>query len=114
MVTNWYFIQLYGIEGAAIATGITLAIFNIIKLVFLKVRVGLWPFSWKNLSILVIAVVTFGMISLLPFLENLWLDIVVRSSLTALLFLVPNVVFRLSPEINDVIHQFTGWKWLKG
>ena len=36
VATNWYFIQIYGIEGAAIATGITLAIFNIIKLVFLN------------------------------------------------------------------------------
>lgn len=82
----WLFIPHYGLYGAAWATTISVAIFNICKMSFLWVKWQLIPFS-KNTLLIVLA----GGIAALPgyFMPHLYnpiLDTIIRSILIAAIY----------------------------
>ena len=45
LFTNMIFIPIYGIEGAALATGISIVMYNLVKWYLLKKWFGLQPFN---------------------------------------------------------------------
>ena len=112
VLTNWVLIRAYGIDGAALATGATLVVFNLIKLIFLKVKLNLWPFTKMNLLVLIIGVLTYFVVNQIPVLPNYMVDLLVRSVITSALFLGPCVVLKVSPDMNQILYQFTGLKFL--
>ena len=62
-VLNIVLIPMMGIKGAALATLISLASFNLLKLTFIKVRFDMWPFSMKTVLIIGIGVVSVFLVS---------------------------------------------------
>ncbi len=110
IASNWILIPIYGIEGAALATAFTLIVFNILKLVFVKFKLGLWPFSLKNILLAIIAVSTYYVIIIIPYFSNIWLDFLIRSAITTIIYVIPCVLLKISPEINRVIAEKSGFK----
>lgn len=45
VITNLIFIKMYGINGVALATGISLVVFNGIKMIFLWLKLGIQPYN---------------------------------------------------------------------
>ena len=66
IATNFIFIPIYGIEGAAIATGISLFVLNLIRYVFLKIKWGLNPFGWKSVATVLLGLSCYFISLLLP------------------------------------------------
>ena len=60
IVLNLFMIPSYGIEGAAGASAIVMLLFNLVKYLFLKIRLGLEPFSKETLKILGVGILTFN------------------------------------------------------
>jgi len=62
----------YGILGAAIATAISIVCLDIIRLAEVRLLLGLWPYSWNHLRIVVpltfsgLSFITINMIAILP------------------------------------------------
>jgi len=56
IVLNIYLIPKYGISGAAFATLASFIIFNLLKLIFIKVKFGFLPFSKNTLKLLLLGV----------------------------------------------------------
>jgi O-antigen/teichoic acid export membrane protein len=105
IVLNNVFIPLYGIEGAALSTAITLAAFNLVKYVFIWWRLGLQPFAPATAKVLLIAAFTVGLNLLLPTLPWKLLDIVYRSGVISLFFSSLILMSRVSPEANDLFKK---------
>lgn len=61
IVLNLLLIPVYGIEGAAVASFLALLIYNLIKYIYLKIRLGFDPFSMDIAKILVLGLVTFAL-----------------------------------------------------
>lgn len=101
-VLNYFLIRHIGIYGAAWATSSGLAVFNILKTVFLWRKMNMQPFSKGTLRLLFAAALAFGAAWLLPFLGNVFVDGVVRSTLFCGLFWF--LLFRLkaSGELNEI------------
>jgi len=57
---NYLMIPIYGIEGAAAASAIIMLLFNAAKYLFLKIKLGLDPFSKETLKILGVGIMSFG------------------------------------------------------
>ncbi len=108
ILSNWILIQEYGMEGAALATALTLIIFNVLKLLFVKFKLGLWPFSWKNVLLAAIAIASYYIVMQIPFFKNTWFDLILRSLITTVLFMAPCLFLKISPEVNRVIAKTTG------
>ncbi len=106
IVLNMIFIPLYGIEGSAFATLITVAIYNTIKLIFVVKKMNLYPFTYKTLY-------SFGVLTVCFLLFYFWdfdfspiLNIILKSILISVFYVFVNYKLQLSQEVNDVIDNF--------
>jgi hypothetical protein len=91
--------------GAAFANVIAMVLYNSLRFLFIWKKFGLQPFSWKNGQLLISGSVLIIVVSLIPYLGNLYVDGVVRSLLFALLFGILIIKGNFSDEVN--------WLWQK-
>jgi len=108
IVLNAIFIPLYGIEGSAFATLLTVAIYNTVKLLFVVKKMDLYPFTNKTLHSLGILVVCFLLFYFWEFPFHTIINIGLKSILLSSLYVLLIYKANLSEEINSVIE-----KWLK-
>ena len=96
ILLNWIFIVYFGwgIEGVALATAVSLTLFNIIKLIFNYRKFGIYPFSKVYISILSIGILGVFLAWILPDFKNNFLNLFLKPSIVFLLFLVGNVFFK--------------------
>ncbi len=103
VLLNQLLIPLYGIDGAAWASAIALLLYNVVKMTFVKWRLGIQPFTGKNLLMLPIGGVILLLGTYFPVFSNIVVDILLRSTLITVLFLGAVVFFRISPDANEVM-----------
>ena len=97
---NIIFIPRWGIEGAAFASLLTLVCFNVIRIIFLKSHFKIQPFKAKQLWVPLILAGIMLMAGVVPMLQNVFIDLIVRSSVALTLFLIPMKMIGISPEMN--------------
>lgn len=105
IVSNIILIPVYGIVGAAIASLFSKFIYNLIKFLFAYKKFGMQPFTIKHIYLFLITLLAYWTSTLLPALPNYILDIIVRSGLISILFIVPVYFLKISDDINDKINQ---------
>ncbi|ARS35385.1 lipopolysaccharide biosynthesis protein [Pontibacter actiniarum] len=112
--TNWYFIPRYGIEGAALASMISLVAMNLARLFFVQIMFSIQPFTWNALAITAVGAAALGASYLLPYLGNVYLDIIIRSLLITTIYATLALNLNIYPEMNawlrKVIYGITGWR----
>lgn len=118
VVSNNILIPQMGIEGAAWGSALALTVFNVVKFFFIYWKVGVQPFQPKTVLVMVIGGISFLFNYLIPKLDILVLDIILRSSLVTILFSVLIYFSKCSPEANQVLHSLLAksnsiWKKLK-
>jgi len=103
IVLNMIFIPMYGIEGSALATLITVMIFNTVKLLFVVKKLNLFPFTHKTLH-------SFGILAACLLLFYFWdfpfytiINIGLKSILVGCLYVYLNFKLQISEEVNSVI-----------
>jgi O-antigen/teichoic acid export membrane protein len=88
--TNYIFIPMYGINGAAFATAVSVFLYNILKFMFLWIKFRIQPFSYQTIYVLLIAALTYVAAVLLPTPEPTllasFINILIRSVLICVLF----------------------------
>jgi len=100
-VSNYFFIQWYGIIGAAIATALSLVMYNVIRMIFLYYKYKLQPFDINTLKAVALFLIALAVVMLLPQLKNLWISGIYQSIIVSIIFLIPLLYFRISSEINN-------------
>lgn len=100
IVSNFIFIPLWGITGAAFASAISTLAFNVIRYIFILYKYNLQPFNIKYLYLIIISALVFLIGIYFPVINPFWLDLIIRSSLISLTFIIPIYYFKISPEIN--------------
>ena len=112
--TNWYFIPRYGINGAAFASMISYSLMNLVRLFFVQAIFKIQPFTWGAAKLLFIAAFSLGAAYLLPFLGNVYLDMLVRSLLIVVLYGGLSIGLNIYPPMNDWLRKqlfnLTGWR----
>ncbi|MFT2008774.1 lipopolysaccharide biosynthesis protein [Pontibacter sp. 13R65] len=98
--TNYYFIPIYGINGAAFASMLSYASINLARLFFLQFLYGMQPFALSSLLIAVIASAALGASYLLPYLGNVYLDMLVRSAMITTIYGSLTIGLKVFPEMN--------------
>jgi len=83
---NKLFIPEYEMEGAAIATLFSLAVFNLSKFLFLLIKFKMQPFSLGTLKVIAIGIITFLLTYYLPDLESPIVDLILKSIFISLVF----------------------------
>ncbi len=101
--TNMLFIPNFGLEGAAIATLISIFVLNLVKLIFIYKKFRFQPFEFNTLKILAIGAVAFLAGIFLPELSNHFLDIFIRSAVVTLIFGLLIISTKVSSDINNFL-----------
>ncbi|MFD2515531.1 lipopolysaccharide biosynthesis protein [Pontibacter locisalis] len=111
--TNWYFIPRYGIEGAALASMLSLVVMNVARLIFVRFIYKIQPFTWSALWVALIATGTLGASYLLPYIGNPILDIAVRSLFIILMYASLTIGLKIYKPMNEwlkkILKHYTGW-----
>lgn len=107
IVLNYFFIPIWGINGAAFSTLLSMVIVNTFRTLFLYKKFGFQPYNYKTLLILLVIVFTIGMVKLvLPHFENLYVGVLVTGTFLTALYWVPAYFFKLSDEVNGMINKY--------
>ena len=103
---NAILIPIYYINGAAIATLISITLYSIAKLLFVVIQMKLFPFTLKNIYALLISLGCFLLFYFWDFPFHAIINIGLKSILLSGLYVLLIYKAQLSEEINDVISKF--------
>ncbi len=113
--TNALLIPLYGIQGAAWATFITIFSTNTIRMLFVYRTFRLFPFGWGALGVIGAGLLSWLLLEFLMIPSgatgNVWIDGVIGSILVSIVFMGIVLFFRLSPDMDERILKT--WKRLR-
>lgn len=105
VITNLIFIPKYGVTGAALASAVSIFLFNSIRFFFLLYVLKIQPFSFGTIKVLIIFFVTLLVSSLInPFANFIW-DLIFRSALIFCLFVGFTLLLRVSEDVGRVTHS---------
>jgi len=111
VVNNLLLIPIYGVVGAAIATAVSILLFNACMVAFVWWKLKVQPFSRNTLKSLLAIALVMGFNLLLKPLANPWIDALIRSTLSIVIF-IPTVYFlKASEDINALAGY--GLSWLR-
>lgn len=102
---NIILIPIYLINGAAIATLISITLYSIAKLLFVVLKMKLYPFTIKNLYALLIGLLCFFGFYYWDFPFHPILNIVLKSILVSIVYVGIVYKAKLSEDINGVIEK---------
>ena len=102
---NMILIPNFGINGAAIATLASITLYSISKLLFVVLKMKLYPFTNKTLMSFGILIVTFFVFYFWDFPFHPIINIVLKSILTGGFYVFISYKLEISTEINHVINS---------
>lgn len=106
IVLNLWLIPIFGIEGAALASLLSMFLYNLVKYVYVKIRLGFDPFTWGIGKILLIGIGSWAITHYaIPTQTIVWLDIFTRSGIMVLLYGVGSWSLHIAPEVEGWIKE---------
>lgn len=108
ILLNLWFIPLYGIEGAALASFISIFLFNLSKLIFIKLKFGFFPFSKATFKVLATLLLLLALFNMLQFPFHPIVNIVLKSILIGAMYLGILFRFEISEDVTGLLS-----KWLR-
>lgn len=105
IVNNLILIPIYGITGAAMATAISIFLFNVVKYVLVYAKLKIQPFRLKTIIALIIAIGFFGFGSILPNSGMALGNIVYKSVLICGLYLLIHYRLKTSDDLIKLTNQ---------
>ncbi len=102
--TNLIFIPMMGITGAALATFISVFLYNFFRFIVLWWKMDLNPFTLNNLWVLLFGLLCFG-ITEMVYISNIYVDLPVNGLIIFVSFILPIYFFRLSPDFNSFVQN---------
>jgi O-antigen/teichoic acid export membrane protein len=103
LAVNVLLIPSYGIDGAGMATLITVVVINSLRMVAVYRIHGMHPFTLNTLKVIVLIVLLTWGVQSIPDVENYLLNLLLKGSLITLVY-VPAIYFsKVSTDINSLI-----------
>ncbi len=106
IASNFLLIPALGINGAALATTITLVVYNLLRVVFIKVCFKIQPFALRQVWVPSIIALLSGLSLFVGQIHGVYVDLIIRSAIIGGAYLVAVYGLRISPDINSIINKF--------
>lgn len=104
---NDWLINLYGNNGAALATLIVVSLFISIRILYVFFKLNIQPFSKKTLLILLQISIIYGVFYFIDLEFSAFLNIILKTILISLLYLFIAYKLNISREFNELIKRNT-------
>lgn len=105
MIANIIFIPIYGINGAGLATLLTIISVNLIRFFYILFAYKIQPFSLKTLIICFLIGITYFIVELIPNLEDYIYNLLLKGGLVTLIYVSVVYFLRLSKDFNQLINS---------
>ena len=102
---NMVFIPLYGLNGAAIATLISITLYSLAKLLFVVLKMDLFPFTMNTIKALGVTLLSFILFYYWDFSFHPFVNIVLKSILVTIFYLGWSFYLKISSDINFVMNS---------
>lgn len=102
IITNYYLIPIYGIFGAALATAISLVLYNIARFLFVWLKLNMQPFTIKIIPLVIISTIVLIPNFFIIISSNPYLDTIVRSIFIAIFYISIVIYLNISNDINHI------------
>lgn len=106
VILNRILIDFMGIQGAALATLIVVALFSFLKIIYVNKKMNMQPFTPKTMMLLLIIAFLFMVFYFIDFPFNSYLNILIKSSLITVIFIFLVVRLKLSVDMNQMIDRY--------
>ena len=104
---NLILIPIYGMIGAAFASLVSILIFNIVKHIFIKIKMKISPFSINTFKVILIGIILFIIdYYLMPALSNDFLSILFKSAVTSVVYFSVIYLLKISPKLNGIVKSY--------
>ncbi len=102
---NIILIPFMGISGAALATMISVSVFNIVKTWFIYIKLKLQPYDKSLIYHLLLVAISFLIIPIIPDMGSPFFSIIIKSICQSILILFFITQLNLSEDINKYLQQ---------
>lgn len=106
IVLNAIFIPVYGIEGSAFATFLAVFIYNTIKIIFVKRKFNMLPFTMGSAKIAGLLIVLLGTFYFWEFTFHPIINIILKSGLIGLIYVLLIYKMNVSEDISSQIKKY--------
>ena len=106
IVLNAVFIPIYGIEGSAFATFLAVFIYNTIKIIFVKKKFNMQPFTFASLKIVLTLIVLSLGFYFWEFPFNPLVNIILKSAIVGLMYFSLIYKLNVSEDITEQIKKY--------
>ncbi|WP_337251683.1 polysaccharide biosynthesis C-terminal domain-containing protein [Maribacter halichondriae] len=110
IVFNIWLIPKYGLDGAAIASFSAFFIYNTVKLIYVKLKFNIGPFTSETFKVLALLLLIAALFYPLQFPFHPILNIVLKSILMTAMYIGVLYRFKISEDVFGVISKFLGKK----
>lgn len=106
ILSNYYLIAIYGLNGAAAATAFTIILVNLFIQGFIYWHYRIHPFSKNMLLVITIGIATYFIHTLLPHSFGHWIiDLLLRSTILTIFYLGLLLITKAVPDISQSFKQ---------
>jgi O-antigen/teichoic acid export membrane protein len=105
IISNYILIPIYDITGSAVATAFTITFGNLMRFLFLKIKMKMQPYDMNSVKLIIISVIALLPGYFMPYLNNLIIDIAIRSSIVGGIFILLILKMEATPELNSKIRK---------
>jgi O-antigen/teichoic acid export membrane protein len=103
--SNLYLIPRYGVIGAASATLISMVIFNIVKLIYIYLKIHVQPFQKEMLYVLVFGLLASFIAAIVPNTPSIYFNILMKGGIVSLIFGFLIIKYKISPDVNGLFNK---------
>ncbi len=108
IVFNLWLIPNYGIEGAAFGTFLAICLYNTIKLLYVKSKFDIQPFTWETLKVLALLLFIGLVFYFVEFPFHPIVNIVLKSIFITAIYTAVLYRFKLSEDVFRLISKILG------
>lgn len=106
VILNMIFIPIYGINGSAFATFIAILVYNTIKIIFIKKKFNMLPFTDKTLKLSVLIVICSFGFYIWDFPFHPILNMALKSFLLGILYTIAIFKLNISEDISTILKKY--------
>jgi len=106
VLLNIWFIPNFGINGAAMATFIAIAIYNTVKLIYVKSKFEIFPFTKETAKVLGLLLVLGIMFFIVKLEFHPIINIILKSAITVVIYLGVLYRFRISEDVHAMLTKY--------
>ncbi len=106
IVLNRWLIQLIGIDGAALATLIVVLLFGTLKILYIKQKLKMQPFTVATLKVFLLIVFLYGAFYFVNIGLHPVLNILIKTVVISVVYILVIYKLNISDEVNKLLNKY--------